>query len=794
MKALVNGVALSIVGLLAWASFAEVLEYGTPENPHPGGTISVDEETPADGMRFALGETPLTFSGEGSFALAADAKLTNHYGCVRFEVPVAGAGDVTFAGDAVLKRSDSSIVCLKTEDQLLFPNTSLDRLIPVGGMNCGSIFEYAKAYNVTRTDGVMTVQYQHKYDYVKCVIAEFRQVGADVHGRVTDAYYFNSPTTVNGVKYYEGCDIVEMAGLYPTLFYSNGRAASSLMSGGYGLEYVDMLVAPEKCDFVLADAFSAGGRVRLGGGARVVFDGDEAVCSRKIEMEGTSRLVVSNTTDFTLTGGFSGSGCTLTFGPGAPSEIGTCSLANAIRSATEVIVVQDASIADLQGVSDPVGNYGTGTAVYWYEHNGSNVTFQVQGTSDGWNKCSMVELYDKNGNIYGRATKRPYASVSAHPLGSDFRTFTPTGGGSYELTGLTLKLPSRRKGEIGGASALTNSTLVVTSGMTLDLTNQSVMPRGSTSVLEVQSNATVNLMVQGSGNTYGYGDGRARKIVRKGGVLRAKAQSAFGNSAKLPPIELDGGTLAFEYTNGSANGDADSYVSGVVFRDGARMNGFCPRFSSGGVTFSAKGTAPSFWTCGGLTVGGSTSSPVVFDVDDVTGDDRTDFFASGVVADFGSTYVGMPLKKTGAGTMQIDKGWTLAGSRFTVSDGTLRLGVSSALKNATTLTLSGGTLALASGMTQTLAALTVTTNSALAVESGAKLSFADSSAVAWTADRTRIDVAADLTADCLRFGTTANGLTAAQLKCFRNGSSKCYLDENGYLRAYPPQGIVIIVR
>lgn len=792
MKALVNGVALSIVGLLAWASFAEVLEYGTPENPHPGGMVSVDEETPADGMRFALGETPLTFSGEGSFALAADAKLTNHYGCVRFEVPLAGAGDVTFAGDAVLTRSDSSIVCLKTEDQLLFPNTSLDRLIPVGGMNCGSIFEYAKAYNVTRADGVMTVQYQHKYDYVKCVIAEFRQVGADVYGRVTDAYYFNSPTTVNGVKYYEGCDIVEMAGLYPKLFCSNGRAASSLKSGGYGLEYVDMLVAPEVCDYALADAFSAEGRIRLAGGACVAFDGDAAVCSRKIEMGEVTQLVVSNTTDFALTGGFSGSGCTLTFGPGAPSEIGTCSLANAIRSATEVIVVQDASIADLQGVSDPVGNYGTGTAVYWYEHNGSNVTFQVQGTSDGWNKCSMVELYDKNGNIYGRATKRPYASVSAHPLGSDFRTFTPTGGGSYELTGLTLTVPTRTKGAIGGTSALTNATIVVANGLSLDLTDQSVMPLGYTSILEVQSNATVNLTVQGTGNSYGYGDGRARKIVRKGGVLKASAGSVFGSSMSTSPIVLDGGTLAFECGSGSAS-DANTYIQFVDFWNGAQMNGYRPRFG-GGVKLTARGTSPSFWTSGALTVANATSDPVVFAVDDVTGDDRTDFIASGVVADFGSTYVGMPFKKTGAGTMQIDAAWTLAGSRFTVAEGTLRLGVSTALKNATTLTLSGGTLALAAGKTQTLAALTVTTNSALAVESGAKLSFADSSAVAWTADRTRIDVAADLTADCLRFGTTANGLTAAQLKCFRNGSSKCYLDENGYLRAYPPQGIVIIVK
>ena len=82
----------------------------------------------------------------------------------------------------------------------------------------------------------------------------------------------------------------------------------------------------------------------------------------------------------------------------------------------------------------------------------------------------------------------------------------------------------------------------------------------------------------------------------------------------------------------------------------------------------------------------------------------------------------------------------------------------------------------------------------LVADSGAHVSFADSSDQTWTSGAT-LDVAKPLARRAIRFGTSANALTAAQLAqmTYDGKSGKLSLDANGYLCA-PGDGTVILFR
>ncbi|MBQ6328710.1 MAG: hypothetical protein IJI35_06815, partial [Kiritimatiellae bacterium] len=97
-----------------------------------------------------------------------------------------------------------------------------------------------------------------------------------------------------------------------------------------------------------------------------------------------------------------------------------------------------------------------------------------------------------------------------------------------------------------------------------------------------------------------------------------------------------------------------------------------------------------------------------------------------------------------------------------IYDGTFRLGASN-VANADTLKfkLDGGALAAAAGTANLLGALTVGANGGgIALGDGATLSFADSSATAWTAGANV--VVSGFAESAIRFGASEVGLTSAQ--------------------------------
>jgi autotransporter-associated beta strand protein len=117
----------------------------------------------------------------------------------------------------------------------------------------------------------------------------------------------------------------------------------------------------------------------------------------------------------------------------------------------------------------------------------------------------------------------------------------------------------------------------------------------------------------------------------------------------------------------------------------------------------------------------------------------------------------------------------------TINAGTLVLGKSDVLPNATAVSIGAATLDAAT-FTDTAGTLDVTAaTSAISLSTGATLAFANSSAIDWTGGTLNI-TGTFVSGTSLRFGTTNGGLTTTQLgKITAPGFSNLALDEDGYL-------------
>jgi hypothetical protein len=93
-----------------------------------------------------------------------------------------------------------------------------------------------------------------------------------------------------------------------------------------------------------------------------------------------------------------------------------------------------------------------------------------------------------------------------------------------------------------------------------------------------------------------------------------------------------------------------------------------------------------------------------------------------------------------------------------------------------------------------LGPLVVAGNAAMEIGAGAAVTFAASGAAAWT-EGARLDITGEFGEPnhVVRFGTNANGLTAAQIKAIRANDTRCVLDGNGWLHP-GAQAFVLVVR
>ncbi|OYV04324.1 MAG: hypothetical protein CFE26_17500, partial [Verrucomicrobiales bacterium VVV1] len=219
-----------------------------------------------------------------------------------------------------------------------------------------------------------------------------------------------------------------------------------------------------------------------------------------------------------------------------------------------------------------------------------------------------------------------------------------------------------------------------------------------------------------------------------GGTLDQTSGSAINTNASTTTIDL-AGTLTFAGSNG-ANSNLH-LGSGAVFLKGGNRQ------------ISVTNSATT------LTIGG------------VIQNDSTP---------------GRSLTKAGAGTLELRGANSYTGATA-VNAGTLKMGANNVIPNASNVTIGTATLDV-NTRTDTAGTLNVTGTAVINLGSGAAIAFADSKAVAWTGNS--LDITGTLGATSLRFGDSADDLTATQLaKISVNGSGlgTYVLDASGYLVA-----------
>jgi autotransporter-associated beta strand protein len=138
------------------------------------------------------------------------------------------------------------------------------------------------------------------------------------------------------------------------------------------------------------------------------------------------------------------------------------------------------------------------------------------------------------------------------------------------------------------------------------------------------------------------------------------------------------------------------------------------------------------------------------------------------------------LRKIGTGTWTISSTNNSYTGTTTINAGTLALGDNDVIPNASNLSIGAATLNAAT-FTDTAGTLAITGAATMNLGSGAALVFADSNAVAWPGT---LNIVGNFTSTSIRFGTTANGLTQAQIgKITVNdvGLGDYELDPSGFL-------------
>ncbi len=633
------------------------------------------------------------------------------------------------------------------------------RLSEIKGLVCkmsgnwmGGIEFTGRGLITSRTDEKMDVQFQVRDGTVcKAVLAHFEQSGDDIVVWGQNAGYAD----------------VQAGTPLPNFWLQVSSTSSNGAYGVYGIEVLNVLETTPAELKALAAAVGDSGTDTL-----VVNDGTLLIRPTQ----------ANDVFDLDITGN-----ANVYFGKGSgEQEVET--LGDGILQAEARTILPGYELRDVEIVSAKSGGswMGVGDAqIFHRNETDGTLTFQAQKQDSGWTKCVLVELTDGEKGIDARIVWGRYKEAAYCPMGTDFTSVE--GYRSYSisaeamqssLSSLVLKVgPS-----LVFASPKSSWTTWGTTfdGGTVRVTNA---PLPANPLTFVANGGRLHLEKEG-GAWYG-GDSRHYTVFADSELVLA-AGLAMASGASLT---LDGGTLrmrnGFNYANDLVVTNGGGIVGATTCRAGYATD----------VTWSVFGPDPVTIEPGIELVNHNDIARTV------TVKTETPTTVVGSLKDAGG-YAGATFAKDGSSTLTLGSENYNAGP-FKVVAGELVFANAQGVKAGNAVVLEGGRVSLAQGCGGVSAgALTLSGSAALDATNGT-FAFADSHEAAW-AD------GAVLTLTCgaslkertnrIRFGTDANGLTAAQLAAIRYDESVTTkkvtfrLDENGYLKDDLVNGLVICIQ
>ena len=752
---------------------ADNLYFGTDIDGIATGSITVSDTNQAfNAMTFGAESGEITLSN-GTLNLASPAStiIVNNSSNTINSV-LAGTGGLTMFKEG-FELSYTSF--LTTSLVSIFPNATLANYMAAGGMLDGGYITDgplpATSYYFSNNGTTATYQLQTEDGvYIKCVKVELTQSGSDIAARAVYA------------KNISGGTLGENFDLAP----NNGTIATSQTANGYGVAETELISAATLTltgnNTYSGDTIISNGILRIGNGGQL----GSGTYNGKIINSGT--FLYNSSSNQILSGNISGLGRLVMQSFSKTSSF--LSYTNFLTG-TPAVIFPNTALSDCVGADGIMGGASitdklTPGTPFFFTNYGTTATWQLQTVKDApWTKCVKIQLAQSGKDITGEVLYAKYIN-NGSVLGYDFDNDGATTGIATSITAsgygaaeTTIDIKRHSMLTLSGTNSYLGGT-VINAGTLEATSTANALPSGGG--ITVNNDGELKLRVPGMsvGNPDGVGNGNPI-TVNKGGVLNLANNFNAGYSR---PIILNGGTLTCTFYE---NNDGANYINNLTLQNGAQVTGYKMRVGyHSAVSITVSGTNACSIQAG-INMVRTGTSPLTFNIADVTGDDNADLSIPGVIRDYDNSFTNMPIIKSGDGTLELSAANTHVGV-ITIDAGTISLAANNSLISDNGIVLSGGALDM-EAYTNTVDTLTVDDDSNIVLGSG-ELAFADSSSATWTASLT---ITGELNPHSVRFGTNNSALTPAQLSAITLNGGHAILTVDGYLTE-PPAGTIIMIQ